>query len=199
MYSHPNIARRRATIALRSEALARRLTVRRSRSATLLSGRCRISRYHFPVMHSSIRSGRQGNLLCGPGHPMKPLFGAALALAFLYGLRPLHVDAATAVDYAQASAWLCRPAAADVCSELLTSTVVSPTDGSLTKWSSQASEVPHVRGFRMSLNRSGISSIRSRSGKIDRAKGPHVNGLEHGAKVLQRGIIPALAASVGTS
>lgn len=62
---------------------------------------------------------------------MTSLIRCAMALTFLYGLHPLQSDAATAVDYAQASAWLCRAAAADVCSQALTSTVVSPTDGSL--------------------------------------------------------------------
>ena len=41
--------------------------------------------------------------------------------------------AAPAPDYAQPSSWLCRPGQADVCAEPLTSTVVSPVDGSRTR------------------------------------------------------------------
>ncbi len=38
-----------------------------------------------------------------------------------------------AVDYGAPTSWLCWPGRADSCSAPLTSTVVSPTDGQLTK------------------------------------------------------------------
>ena len=53
-------------------------------------------------------------------------------LGLIAGLGPAAA-AAPAVDYAQPSSWLCRPGQADVCAEPLTSTVVSPVDGSRTQ------------------------------------------------------------------
>jgi len=41
--------------------------------------------------------------------------------------------AQTAIDYSTPSAWICLPGRSDVCSAPLTSTVVSPTDGSWSK------------------------------------------------------------------
>ena len=57
---------------------------------------------------------------------------AALTLSSSFGLA-VDARAAAAVDYAQASNWLCRPGRADVCSEPEASTVVSPADGALTR------------------------------------------------------------------
>jgi hypothetical protein len=55
-------------------------------------------------------------------------------LALMSALGPAApVLAATPVDYAQPSSWLCRPGRADVCSTPLTSTVVSPADGVRTR------------------------------------------------------------------
>ena len=54
------------------------------------------------------------------------VLAAALALAGA-------ASAAPAIDYAQPSNWLCRPGRDDVCSKPLTSTVVSPADGALTR------------------------------------------------------------------
>jgi len=41
--------------------------------------------------------------------------------------------AAPVIDYAQPSSWLCRPGRDDICTRPLTSTVVSPADGALTR------------------------------------------------------------------
>jgi hypothetical protein len=57
---------------------------------------------------------------------------AALSLASSLDLAT-EAHAATAVDYAQPSSWLCRPGRQDVCSAPETSTVVSPGDGARTR------------------------------------------------------------------
>ena len=54
------------------------------------------------------------------------VFAAILSLAD-------PASAAPAIDYAQPSSWLCRPGRDDVCSKPLTSTVVSPVDGAITR------------------------------------------------------------------
>lgn len=57
-----------------------------------------------------------------------------LGMVCCLGLAPSKpVLAAPAVDYSQPANWLCRPGRDDVCSQPLTSTVVSPADGALTK------------------------------------------------------------------
>ncbi len=54
-------------------------------------------------------------------------------LLSLPALWPAPGRAATPVDYSNPSSWLCRPGRADACSAPLTSTVVSPTGGGLSK------------------------------------------------------------------
>ena len=54
-------------------------------------------------------------------------------LAALCMLAPGPTAAAPAVDYANPANWLCRPDRNDVCAKPLTSTVLSATDGSLTR------------------------------------------------------------------
>jgi len=61
-----------------------------------------------------------------------PAFSVLAALALTGGLGA-PAFAATPVDYAQPSSWLCRPGRADVCSAPLTSTLVSPGDGTRTR------------------------------------------------------------------
>ena len=55
------------------------------------------------------------------------LLGLVLGLAL-----PVQASAA-APDYADPASWLCRPGRADVCAEPLTSTVVAPSTGGLTR------------------------------------------------------------------
>jgi hypothetical protein len=64
---------------------------------------------------------------------MKPLIRALALASSLTPAWPVAAAAGTAVDYSAASSWLCRPGRDDVCSRPLTSTVVSPMDGALTR------------------------------------------------------------------
>jgi len=59
--------------------------------------------------------------------------GAICGLALAAILTLAGPVVAAPVDYAQPANWLCRPGRDDVCSRPLTSTVVSPTDGALTR------------------------------------------------------------------
>ncbi|HEY1881186.1 MAG TPA: DUF3089 domain-containing protein, partial [Caulobacteraceae bacterium] len=64
--------------------------------------------------------------------PVQPGILTALGLASTLGLA-VDARAASPVDYAQPSNWLCRPGRQDVCSAPETSTVVSPEDGARTR------------------------------------------------------------------
>jgi hypothetical protein len=66
---------------------------------------------------------------------MTKLLTRALALLGLFcGLGAVSPAlAAPAVDYSQPSSWLCRPGRADVCAAPLTSSVLAPDTGALTK------------------------------------------------------------------
>jgi len=75
-------------------------------------------------MKSLVRAWALAGLACASGL-LAALPAAAAAAA--------SAAAASTVDYADAANWLCRPGRADVCAEPLTSTVVSPADGSLTR------------------------------------------------------------------
>ena len=57
---------------------------------------------------------------------------ALLGLICSLGL-PLRASADAGPDYADPASWLCRPGRADVCAEPLTSTVVAPSSGALTR------------------------------------------------------------------
>jgi hypothetical protein len=59
----------------------------------------------------------------------------------------LQARAATPVDYAQPSNWLCRPGRADVCSAPETSTVVSPADGTMIRKSYAPDPDPPIDCF----------------------------------------------------
>jgi hypothetical protein len=58
---------------------------------------------------------------------------AAACLLSCAGPTPWSAAAAPAIDYAQASSWLCRPGRDDACSQPLTSTIVSPADGTFVR------------------------------------------------------------------
>jgi hypothetical protein len=59
---------------------------------------------------------------------------ALLGLVFGLGLiAPAPGLASPQVDYSQPSSWLCRPGRADVCAEPLTSTVIAPDSGAVTR------------------------------------------------------------------
>ena len=78
--------------------------------------------------------------------PMPPGVLAALSLALSFSpAAPAH--AASPVDYAQPSNWLCRPGRQDVCSEPLASTVVSPADGSLVRKTYAPAPAPPIDCF----------------------------------------------------
>jgi len=77
--------------------------------------------------------------------PLQPVL-AALALVGGLGLG-VDARAATPVDYATPSSWLCRPGRADVCSEPEASTVVSPADGALTRKTYAPADDPAIDCF----------------------------------------------------
>ncbi len=54
-------------------------------------------------------------------------------LGMVWGLALPAAASAAAPDYADPASWLCRPGRADVCAEPLTSTVVAPSTGGLTR------------------------------------------------------------------